>query len=301
MKTTLFGLMLFAQVTFAQSAVPNVAQRVADDAVAIDRVAQVAKRDLPSELLKRIVDEDVELLRGRRPDGSYAYAAFERFDSGRISESFSINPRKDEMETVELKGAWIYRVLIESPGRKLLVRKNRPVWVERVELEYYSERSTQTERATIDIKQWLQPGEFRPVDLPQIARQATVRTVATADPEGGYANLNVALIKARIVDNADSPYADALTNMKAVQRALENNDLAAIRSTAQRLRNATRTAVPAGSTATVYATAEPRPAAAHDASVTAELQAIEDLLTGSESERRQGMDRLHQLIRRTRP
>jgi len=34
--------------------------------------------------------------------------------------------------------------------------------------------------------------------------------------------------------------------------------------------------------------------------VTAELQAIEDLLTGSEAEKRQGMDRLHQLIRKNR-
>lgn len=301
MKKTILGFLLVTQIASAQNAVPNVAQRVADDAIVLDRVAQAAKRDLPSDLLKRIVEEDIDLMRGKRADGSYQYAGFERFDSGRISDSFSIKPRKDEMETVELKGAWIYRVLIEVPGRKLLVRRNRPVWVERVDLEYFGERSTQLERQSIEIKQWLQPGEFRPVDLPEIARQATVRTVATADPNGGYANLNVALIKARIVDNADSPYADALTSMKAVQRALENNDLAAIRSAAQRMRNAAGSGGPSGSVATVYAPREAPPAAAQDPQIASELQAIEDLLTGTESERRQGMDRLHQLIRRTRP
>jgi len=31
-----------------------------------------------------------------------------------------------------------------------------------------------------------------------------------------------------------------------------------------------------------------------------ELQAIEDLLTGNETERRQGLDRLHQLVRKLR-
>jgi hypothetical protein len=31
-----------------------------------------------------------------------------------------------------------------------------------------------------------------------------------------------------------------------------------------------------------------------------ELQLIEDLLTGSEAERREGLDRLHQMIRRVR-
>jgi hypothetical protein len=32
-----------------------------------------------------------------------------------------------------------------------------------------------------------------------------------------------------------------------------------------------------------------------------DLQAIEDLLTGTESEKREGLDRLHQLVRRLRP
>lgn len=296
MKRMLLGFLLLAPMTQAQSV--GVAQRVADDAIALDRVAQAARRDLPSDLLKRIVDEDIDLLRGKRADGSYEYAGFERFDSGRISNSFSIKPRRDEMETVELKGAWVYRVLIEVPGRKLLVRKNRPVWVERVDLEYFGERSTQLERQTIEVKQWLQPGEFRPVDLPQIARQATVRTVVTADPKGGYANVVLTLLKARIVDNADSPYASSLASMKSVLRALEGNDLAALRTAAQRLRSTTG-GVQAGSTATVIAPRE-EPAAPRTPEITAELQAIEDLLTGSESERRAGMDRLHQLIRRSR-
>ena len=294
----LLGFLLLTQIASAQSAVVNVAQRVAEDAIAIDRVAQASKRDLPADLLKRMVEEDIDLMRGKRPDGTYQYATFERFDSGRISDSFSIKPRKDEMEVVELKGAWVYRVLIEVPGRKLLVRRNRPVWVERLDVEYIGERSTQVERQTIEIKQWLQPGEFRPVDLPQIARQATVRTVATADPKGGYANLDVALVKARIVDNADSPYADALSSTKSVLQALDNNDLAAVRTTAQRMRRALNGGTPAYSTpasSTVTVTAPQQ-----DTQVTAELQAIEDLLTGSESERRQGLDRLHQLIRRMR-
>ena len=32
-----------------------------------------------------------------------------------------------------------------------------------------------------------------------------------------------------------------------------------------------------------------------------ELQSIEDLLTGTDAERRQGLDRLHQLLRKIRP
>ena len=40
--------------------------------------------------------------------------------------------------------------------------------------------------------------------------------------------------------------------------------------------------------------------AAASADIQGELQAIEDLMTGTEGERRQGVDRLHQLIRRLR-
>jgi hypothetical protein len=32
-----------------------------------------------------------------------------------------------------------------------------------------------------------------------------------------------------------------------------------------------------------------------------DLQAIEDLLTGTEAEKRQGLDKLHQLVRKLRP
>jgi hypothetical protein len=32
-----------------------------------------------------------------------------------------------------------------------------------------------------------------------------------------------------------------------------------------------------------------------------ELQSIEDLLTGNESEKRSGLDKLHQLVRKLRP
>lgn len=318
MKKIVFGVVLLAQVAFGQTASLNVAQRVADDGIVLDRVAQASKRDLPTDLLKRIVQEDIDLLRGKRSDGTYQYASFERFDSGRISKSFSINPAT-EMATVEVKGDWVYRVLLEVPNRKLLVRKNRPVWVERVDLEYYGERSTQIERQTVEVKQWLQPGEFRPVDMPAIARTATVRVVATVEPKGGYGNLTVALVKARIVDNADSPYADAVSSAKAIQRALDGNDIPSIRSMAQRMRSSlmrgveTAVAVQSPPPAYVPPSAVPPPVAVMPAvpqgmpadpaarlEMQAELQVIEDLLTGSDAERREGMDRLHQLIRRMR-
>lgn len=295
MKRVLMIALLFAASTQAQ----DVAQRVTDDAIAIDRVAAASKRDLPTDLLRRIIDEDVELLRGRRNDGSYQYASFERFDTGRISQDFSVQHQGDvKMQVLELKGPWVYRLQIEVPSRRLLVRKNRSVWIERVDLEYIAERGSQTERQSIEIKQWLKPGEFRPVDLPQIARQATARVVASVEDGSGYGNVELALIKAKIVDNADSPYADAVASAKAIQRALDNGDVPSMRAMAQRMRN-TLGRVPAQPQPQVQTAQQPvlQPI---DRAMRDELQEIEDLLTGSEQERREGMDRLHQLIRRLR-
>lgn len=292
-------ILMIALLLTASVNAQDVAQRVADDAIAIDRVAAASKRDLPTDLLRRIIDEDIELLRGRRNDGSYQYASFERFDTGRISQDFSVQHRGEgKMEQLELKGPWVYRLQIEVPSRRLLVRKNRPVWIERVDLEYIAERGTSTERQSIEIKQWLKPGEFRPVDLPQIARQASVRVIATVEDGSGYGNVELALIKAKIVDNADSPYADAVASAKAIQRALDNGDVPSMRAMAQRMRNSLGR-VPAQPQPQMQAQQQPalQPI---DRAMRDELQEIEDLLTGSEQERREGMDRLHQLIRRLR-
>ena len=291
-------------------------ERVATDATVIDRVAEVSKRDLPTDLLRRMMTEDLELLRGRRSDGSYDYASHERFEASRVADSYSIQPRADKMQTVELKGTWVYRFIVEVPSRRMLVRKNRPIWIERADVQYIAEGSTQVQQQTFDVKAWMQPGEVRPIDLPVIARQATVKLIATAEEKGGYGNVDLALVQARIVDKADSPYAEAVTYAKAVQRALDNGDLSSLRAAAQRMRSALGSSGATTSTMTVVAArpaVAPPPIAARPASDTVapqdtatrvelqtELQLIEDLLTGTEAEKRDGMDRLHQLVRRMR-
>jgi hypothetical protein len=304
-QSAAFAVLFGTTTLFAQTA--DVRQRVANDAMVVDRLAEVSnKRELPTELLKRIVTEDIELMRGKRSDGSYQYATWERFEASRIKEGFSVQARADKMETLEIKGAFVYRVILDAAERKLIVRKNRPVWVERVDLEYIAVGSTQAEVQSIEVKAWMQPGEVRPIDFPVIARQATVKVIATAEEKGGYANLTVLLVQARIVDNVDSPYADAVASAKAMLRALDNGELPSLRSMAQRMRDGlggstALAARPASSTMTVTA---PAPTPVRDTAAMVELQAelqlIEDLLTGNESERREGLDRLHQLIRRIR-
>lgn len=296
-RIALTMLLLFPAPAIAQSPVA----RVANDAKVIDRVAEASKKDLPDTLLKRIVNEDVELLRGKRTDGSYEHATYERLDSGRKSSDVSVQARKDEqLQRFEIRGGWVYRLILGSPTRRMFVTRNRKVYVDRVELEFIPQGSSATKHETVKIESWLTPGSVTPVDFPEVARQATVRVFARADKESGYGNLELTLVEAKVVDNVDSPYAGAVSALKAVVKAIDANDIPSIRAMATRtyseLASKTTVAEPATGTVEVVASpAEPNP------EIYNELQAIEDLLTGSESEKRQGVDRLHQLVRRLRP
>lgn len=285
-------------------------QRVADDARVVDRVAQVAKRDLPQDLLKRILIEDIDALRGTRSDGTYDYATFERLEASREDHSYSVHSRKnDELDHYEIKGAFVYRLLVGLPSRRMLVTKNRRVYVDHVELEYISVNSPGTQRHEVKIGAWLEPGESRPIDFPEVGRQGTARVFARSDAAAGYGNMVLTLIHAKVVDNADSPYADAVASAKAIIRAIDNADIPSIRSMAARMHDSLEKTPRAASSApqSVVDVVATRPVPQATAPQTpgvdvyTDLQSIEDLLTGNDTEKREGLDKLHQLLRRLRP
>jgi hypothetical protein len=269
----------------------TVEERIAIDAAAIDRIAELSQRDLPVALLKRIVDEDIELMRGPRPDGTYEHASWERFEASRLTSVFGISSRGDQMQTVEMKGPNVYRVIIGVPGRRQLVRRNRPVWIERVDAEYVGDAPGRLRQTSIPVQVWLQPGELRTVDLPTISREATVRVVATADKASGTGNIDVSLVQARIVDSVRSPYAGAIIQAKALPRLIDGRDVEAIRVAAQRM----RAAVPSPPGSRAQAAVVDRMEARSD--LQRELRAIDELLRGSDSDRWRGLDRLESLIR----
>jgi hypothetical protein len=291
--------MIIAALVFAAAVEVPVA-RIIDDAKAVDRVAAASKHDMPVDLFKRMLNEDIELLRGKRPDGSYEYASYEKLEAGRSSESFSVEANNDpeKLTTLEIKGPFVYRLVLESPSRRMLVTKNRPLMIDHVEIEYIPMLGGPAKKQSVPLKVTLEPGVIRNVDFDEIAKQATVRVFAKSDKASGYANVVLTLIRARISDNPDSPYADAVASAKAILRDLDHQDVASMRSMAQRMATSLGSK-PGGvqapaSVVTVAETALPP-------DYLSELQAIEDLLTGNENERRQGLDRLHQLIRKLRP
>ncbi len=298
-----YAVILFLAATVAAADVP-VAQ-IADDAKAIDRVAAASKRDLPRDLLKRMVEEDIELMRGRRADGTYEYASYERLESGRSSDSFSVEESSEEKTaTLEVRGPFVYRLLIEVPSRRMVVTRNRKLFVDRVDIEYIPLRGGPSKVQSVKIGTWMEPGTSRGIDLDEVAKQATARVHARSDKATGYANATLTLLRARISDNPDSPYAAAVTSAKAILRALDNSDVPSIRAMAQRMAAELAPKVAAQPVEAISAvpgrTIEVVAPRQQDPEVLSELLAIEDLLTGTEAERRQGVDRLHQLIRKLR-
>jgi hypothetical protein len=181
------------------------------------------------------------------------------------------------------------------------VTKNRRVWIDRVDIEYIPQGSNTTKVQTAKIEAFLEPGQVKSIDLEDIARQATVRVYARGDAAAGYGNLGIVLVQARVVDNPESPYADAVSSAKAALRALDNNDLPSLRSMASRILGTVGRPVPQPVARTVEVTAPRELEPAPTVETYMELQAIEDLLTGTDAERREGLDKLHQLLRKLRP
>jgi hypothetical protein len=301
MKQLLLTLALLAAAS--ASGQPSPAARVADDAKVIDRVAEAAKKDLPADLLRRIVNEDIDLLRGKRSDGTYQYAGFERLEATRKSESFSVQAKKgEELATLTMRGEFAYRLIVDSPARRMLVTKNRHVWIDRVDVEYIPLGDKTTKVHSVKVEAWLEPGDAKPFDFPDIARQVTARVFVRGDSDKGYGNLDLTLVAAKVFDDPASPYADAVNSAKAIQRALDRNDIPSIRSMASRIAQTLQPSAATPAVATVAArTIEVTAPRAEDDQTYRDLEAIEDLLTGTEAEKREGLDRLHQLVRRLRP
>ena len=282
--------------------------RVATDARVIDRVAEVSTNDLPRDVLKRIVNEDIDLLRGKRADGTYQYASYDRMEGNRKSDTVSVDPEHKE-SVLELRDVFAFRFIVSIPSRRMLVTKNHHIYIDRVEIETLPQKSGEKKFQVVKVDAWLEPGSSKTFELDEIGRQTVARVYAHADKDG-YANVSLTLVEARIFDEPSSPYADAVESAKAIVKAIEKNDKPSIRAMAQRIasRLPAEPAAPVPVIGSAPATIAAVPSASQievtggrgDVETVTELQAIEDLLTGTEAERRQGVDRLHQLVRRLR-
>lgn len=301
------------------------AQLVYDDARVIRRVAEVGGRAVPREIIEKIAKEDLDTLRGRRFDDTFEFARYDREEASRESEGFKVGP-KSKTSKQRVKADNAYRLILTAPKRRYLVRHNAPVFVERVVLEM-SPYQGEPKYETIEVGSWIQPGSSKTIDLPDIMKRATATVFAYVDDKSGVGALEIEMLEAKIVDYPDSPYASAVRNVKQILESLRRDDTSNLTALSNLILVdlGKRSDVSSGAVVTSLSQnvapppppypvtpAQPPPAPSQvlrddsrldtmpSVEIYMELQAIEDLLTGTEAERREGMDKLHQLVRKLR-
>jgi hypothetical protein len=308
--------MLFVAIASAAS---NVTAQVNafqawEDARVIRRVATVAGKGMPEEMLTKMANSIVSDLRGKQPGGTWQWAYYTREEGGKAEEGYGLKSRKGE-ETpapVELKGTIGYRVRLAVPSRRYLVARNRGIEIERAVVEYTNEKGEKvSEEFPANLK--LTPGQHTDLDLAAFAWNPVVRVWGFSDEKlGKNASLSIQIFEPKLIDNVKSPYFNAVQQAHALPKAIDREDPAEVRKLCDSIIATIEGVNPeaAGRVNALLSRGEaPMPDAMpvtpasglEKAELNRKLQEIEDLLSGSEAERSEGMTKLRQLVRSTRP
>ena len=195
---------------------------LAADLHAISRIADLAKelRD-NRQVLLAMIDDNIEEFRDKREDGTYRWASLQREEGGRISDEKPVQKvqSEKELQTISVTAPNAYRLLVIAPRKRNLVSANNPIFVRNVLLESTGFGGVTT-RHELPVNVWVNPGDTHGVALPEIGKSvlATVELGVESGNKAGVAQ--VALIEAKLVDDAASPY------FPAVKRLLQLREIA---------------------------------------------------------------------------
>lgn len=320
MKTARSLLLLVAAASLASTAAAQVnAFQAWEDARVIRRIATVAGKGMPEELLTKMSLGIVTELRGKQPGGTWQWAYYTREEAGKSEESFALKSQKGEEQPapVELKGAIGYRVRLAVPSRRYLLARNRGIAAKRAIVEYTNARGEKvTEEFPADLK--LAPGQHTDLDLREFGWSLSVRVWGFSDEKlGKNASLSVQLFEPKLVDDVKSPYFNAVQQAHALPKAIDREDATEVRrlcdsiittvegvnpgAAAQVNALLTRQEAPMPESIPARAPVASAPAGLDKGELNRKLQEIEDLLSGTDAEKLEGMTRLRQLVRSTRP
>ncbi|MGH9457451.1 MAG: hypothetical protein ACRD2J_07390 [Thermoanaerobaculia bacterium] len=297
-----FPLIAFGQIA-TDSVNRQIARDVYEDVKVVRRVADVARRDMPRDVLEKILAEDLETLRGKTSEFQYRYARYERVEADRREERFTFDSKTEEssLESFTIEGDLVYRIRVQVPSRRMLLLSNHRVWVDRVDLRYTPIGVISPVSESVDVKTWLEPGDERMIEIPQVAREAAATLWVKTDAREKAA-VDVAIFEASLVDDPNSPFATVVRRFQALGDAVEEREYRSVRNVADEILALLEAQAGTAGIRPVPPTIlpEPAPRRATD-DLYFELRHIEDLLRGSEAERAEGLQRLERLIERFRP
>src|SRR5712691_13150042 len=182
--------------------------QVASDFRTIGRIAALADnlRD-NRQVMLAIVDNDLEMLREKRPDETYRWASLQREEASRVKDQKTIERVQSEKELreVTLTAPNAYRLEVSVPTKQSLLSKNNRVYIRNVIVDSTG-FDGKTVHQEIPVNAWVNPGDANGIALPEIGK--SVKVVVELGVESGdkRAVADVALLQARLADNPASPY-----------------------------------------------------------------------------------------------
>ena len=210
-------------------AIPNdeKSELVTSDVRALHRIASLAPNlNDTRPVMLAIVDSDIEMLRDRRPDGTYRWAALQREEASRVTDEKTIERVHTEAELrhVTVTAANAYRVEVIVPPKRSLVSANNPVFVRNVIVDATA-FDGKTSHHEIPINVWVNPGDSTGGPLPAIGK--SVKAMVELGVESGEkkAVATVALIQAKLVDDPTTPYYPAVKRLLQLRELIAQKDL----------------------------------------------------------------------------
>lgn len=274
------------------------------DAWALERIAQVSRsgRDMPRDVMFRMIDESLDILRGASPDGAYRWARYVPQESGRSTDRLALRPTGPENpDSAESAADLAYAIRVEVPGRRLFVARNRRAYIDRIEIDF-RELGAFRRQETIHVGSWIEPGNGREFALPQIARRATARVIGWGDTEErGSAAIQLVWLHPTLSDDAASPHAGSVALLTQIRSAVESRDAEQTAALASQLARGLSPARPPMETARGPIRTEERPTSlpVNRDELLYELRTIDELMRSpGGSPRGTAEQRLRDLIRR---
>ncbi|HEX9492179.1 MAG TPA: hypothetical protein VGA33_02855 [Thermoanaerobaculia bacterium] len=201
--------------------------QVASDFRTIGRIAALADnlRD-NRQVMLAIVDNDLEMLREKRPDETYRWASLQREEASRVKDQKSIERVQSEKELreVTLTAPNAYRLEVSVPTKQSLVSKNNRVYIRNVIVDSTGFDGKITHQ-TIPVNEWVNPGDAHSVPLPEIGKSVKAMVELGVESGDKHAVADVALLQAKLMDDPAGPHYPAVQQLLKTREVLTQKDL----------------------------------------------------------------------------
>ena len=246
----------------------------------------MAGSNVSSYEVSRFIDRRVDELREPLSGGGYRWVRWTRpAGDGPVARKehvvLAVHDRAGQ-DRVEVSAQRVYSAAVVVPRKRSLLHGNNPVWVADVEVTYEVGGRPETKRET--IRQWMNPGTSRTIDLGVIADRAHATLEAATTPR--HVREALVEIHLRQAVSEDDPANPAYATIRMLQRIRGSADPETVDAeiaTAERVLDAT------GGKTLPFLT------------ILADLREAEKLIDSEEEEEREeGLALLKETLRRLR-